>query len=140
MSATSSNSMGTGSTADGSTMGAITDPAAARVQQSNLKQWTLDQLQRLRNFRRPYDQRRAYFYRQYIGQRDRRLYPDNLTPRSNTFVPYASSTVDAMVSRVHDAFFSIDPPLEVRPRGGTQDSAQQMECVMLSILHRAKWI
>ena len=140
LSATSSNSLGTGSTADGSTNGAITDPQAARVQEANLKQWTLDQLQRLRNFRRPYDQRRAYFYRQYIGQRDRRLYPDNLTPRSNTFVPYPSSTVDAMVSRVHDAFFSIDPPLEVRPRGGTQASAQQMECVMLSTLHRAKWI
>lgn len=139
MSATSSTAVGTGQT-PGSTTQAITDPSAARVLEANKKQWILDQLQRLRNFRRPYDQRRAYFYRQYIGQRDRRLYPDNLTPRSNTFVPYPSSTVDAMVSRVHDAFFSIDPPLEVRPRGGTQASAQQMECVMLSVLHRSKWI
>lgn len=127
------NPTGTGSTAD------QTDPNAA-VQLANLKQWTLDQLQRLRNFRRPYDQRRAYWYRQYIGQRDRRLFPDNLTPRSNTFVPYPSSNVDTFVSRVHDAFFSIDPPLEVRPRGGNQYSADMMQCVMLAGLHRAKWI
>src|SRR5271170_4006193 len=104
MSATSSNSLGTGST-PGSTMQATTDPSDARVQDANIKQWTLDQLQRLRNFRRPYDQRRAYWYRQYIGQRDRRLYPDNLTPRSNTFVPYSRSNVDSVVAHVHDAFF-----------------------------------
>ena len=54
--------------------------------------WTLDTCQRLRNFRRPYDQRRSYFYRQFIGQRDRRMYPDNITPRSNTFVPLLGRT------------------------------------------------
>jgi len=102
--------------------------------------WTLDTLQRMRNFRRPFDQRRAYFYRQYIGQRDRRMYPDNLTPRSNTFVPYPHQIVDAIVSRVHDAFFGIEPPIEVRPKGGTPESAWQMQAVMLTCLKKAQWI
>src|ERR1700688_175489 len=31
---------------------------------NRLTTWVLDTLQRMRNFRRPYDQRRAYFYRQ----------------------------------------------------------------------------
>jgi len=141
-SATGSNAIGTGPTPgspEGTTNAAITDPNAL-VDLANLKQWTPDQLQRLRNFRRPYDQRRAYFYRQYIGQRDRRNYPDNMTPRSNTFVPYPSSDTEAVVSRIQDAFFSIDPPIECRPRGGTDDSAFKMQLVMLTALHRAKWI
>lgn len=141
-----SNAIGTGPTPGspnnsniGSTNAAITDPNAS-TDLNVLKQWTLDQLQRLRNFRRPYDQRRSYFYRQYIGQRDRRLYPDNITPRSNTFVPYPSSNVETVVSRVHDAFFSIDPPIEVRKKGGSDDSAVKMQMVLLDCLHRANWI
>lgn len=105
-----------------------------------LTTWVLDTLQRMRNFRRPYDQRRAYFYRQYIGQRDRRMYPDNLTPRSNTFVPYPKRNVDSIVSRVHDAFFSIEPPIEARPKGGTPDQAWRMQQVLLTCLKKANWI
>jgi hypothetical protein len=107
---------------------------------NRLTTWVLDTLQRMRNFRRPYDQRRAYFYRQYIGQRDRRMYPDNLTPRSNTFVPIPKSNVDHVVARTHDAFFSLDPPIEVRPKGGTPDQAWQMEAVLLTCLKKAGWI
>src|SRR6266550_8757921 len=103
-------------------LGLVTD-------RNRLTTWTLDTLQRMRNFRRPYDQRRAYFYRQYIGQRDRRMYPDNLTPRSNTFVPYPHQIVDAIVSRVHDAFFGIDPCIEARPKGGSPEAAWQMQAV-----------
>jgi len=102
--------------------------------------WAKATLSRLRNFRRPYDQRRSYFYRQYIGQRDRRLYPDNLTPRSNTFVPYSQSNVDAVVSRTRDAFFSIDPPIETRSRGGTDEAAENMQRVLLTCLKRADWM
>ena len=102
--------------------------------------WTLDTLQRMRNFRRPFDQRRAYFYRQYIGQRDRRMYPDNLTPRSNTFVPYPKSNVDAVVSRVHDAFFGVEPSIEARPKGGSPEAAYAMQCVLLTALKKANWI
>jgi hypothetical protein len=103
--------------------------------------WTLDTCQRMRNFRRPFDQRRAYFYRQFIGQRDRKTYPDNITPRSNTFVPYAWSNVNAVVARVHDAFFSLDPPIEARPKGATNpDAAWQMQAVLLTCLNKANWI
>jgi hypothetical protein len=112
----------------------------AQVALDAQKQWTIDQLQRMRNFRRPYDQRRSYYYRQYVGQRDRKMFPDNLTPRSNTFVPYAASEVETMVSRVHDAFFSIDPQIEVRAKGGTDDSADSMQKVMITCLHRAHWM
>jgi len=105
-----------------------------------LTTWTLDTLQRLRNFRRPYDQRRSYFYRQYIGQRDRRMFPDNLTPRSNTFVPYPKSNVDIVVAQTHDAFFSIDPPIEVRPKGSTAERAFNMQLVLLCTLKKAAWI
>lgn len=110
------------------------------VDKNKLTTWVLDSLQRMRNFRRPYDQRRAYFYRQYIGQRDRRMYPDNLTPRSNTFVPYPKRNVDSIVSRVHDAFFSIEPPIECRPKGGSPESAWQMQQVMLTCLKKAQWV
>src|SRR5208283_2501554 len=102
--------------------------------------WAKAALARMRNFRRPYDQRRSYFYRQYIGQRDRRMYPDNMTPRSNTFVPYSQSNVDAVVARTRDAFFSLDPPIEVRSKGGTDYAAQQMQNVLLTCCKRADWI
>lgn len=143
MSASGSNALGTGSTIDAIGAGKTAqnpDQQLGKVNRPQLTQWVLDQLQRLRNFRRPYDQRRAYFYRQYIGQRDRRLYPDNLTPRSNTFVPYASSNVETVVSRVSDAFFSIDPPIEARSKGGSEDSAMKMQLVELDCLRRAKWV
>jgi len=139
MSATGSNALGTGSTIDaiGAGKTAQNPDSALTADRNALCQYTLDQLQRLRNFRRPYDQRRAYFYRQYIGQRDRKMFPDNITPRSNTFVPYASSNVDAVVSRVHDAFFSLDPWIECRPKGGSPDSAEKMQMVLIDGLKRA---
>lgn len=114
--------------------------ASLTTNRRQLTTWVLDTLQRMRNFRRPYDQRRAYFYRQYIGQRDRRMYPDNLTPRSNTFVPIPKSNVDNIVARVHDAFFSTEPFIEARPKGGTPEQAWQMEAVMLTCLKKANWI
>lgn len=140
---TQPNNVGTGSTVNAIPQGntAQQNPdAGLTIDRSVKTQWILDQLQRLRNFRRPYDQRRAYWYRQYIGQRDRRMYPDNLTPRSNTFVPYPSSNVETVVSRVHDAFFSIDPPIEARAKGGTDDSATKMQLVLLDCLKRARWV
>src|SRR5271165_2282760 len=142
ISASGSSALGTGSTVDsiGAGKTAQNPDQNLTVNRTNLTQWVLDCLQRLRNFRRPYDQRRAYYYRQYIGQRDRRLYPDNLTPRSNTFVPYASSNVETVVSRVSDAFFSLDPPIEARAKGGSEDSSVKMQLVLLDCLRRAKWI
>jgi len=68
------------------------------------------------------------------------MYPDNLTPRSNTFVPIPKSNVDHIVARTHDAFFSVIPEIEVRPKGGTPDQAWQMEAVLLTCLKKAGWI
>lgn len=101
---------------------------------------TVNELRRMRFFRRQYDPRRAYWYRQYLGQRDTRYYPDNLTPRSNIFVPYPRNNVETVVSRTQDAFFSIDPYLEVRGKGPMDEaSAPNMELWMLSALHRANF-
>src|SRR5919108_3316070 len=126
--------------ANGTLVGNMTAGVGNITDRNRLTTWVIDTLQRMRNFRRPYDQRRAYFYRQYIGQRDRRLYPDNLTPRSNTFVPIPKSDVDTIVSRIHDAFFGIDPAIEVRPKGGTPEQAWQMEAVLLTCLKKANWV
>src|SRR5271167_1142256 len=76
-----------------------------KVEQGQVIMQTMDGLRRMRYFRRQYDPRRAYWYRQYLGQRDQRFYPDNLTPRSNTFVTYPFSNVEAIVARVLDAYF-----------------------------------
>lgn len=102
---------------------------------------TIDILRRLRFFRRQYDNRRAYYYRQYLGSRDRRLFPDNLTPRSNTFVPFPHRNVETVVAHTLDAFFSHDPAFEARKHGVTgSGDADAMQWVMLTGLRNAKWI
>ena len=116
------------------------------VQQYNAEattvvQRTLNSLRRMRYFRRQYDARRAYYYRQYLGQRDVKLYPDNETPRANTFVPYPRSNVETVVTRTMDAFFSLDPPIETRGRSPEDEAAApNMQLVLLTGLHRAKWV
>lgn len=101
---------------------------------------TIITLQRLRYFRRQYDQRRAYFYRLYLSSRDRKLFPDNLTPRSNTFVPFPHKNVETVVAHTMDAFFAIDPPIETRKRGyAPAGNSDAMQWVLLTGLKRAKW-
>jgi hypothetical protein len=93
-------------------------------------------LERMLFFRRQYDQRRAFFYRQYIGQQDRKTFPDNFTPRSNTFVPYPLSNVEQIVSRVSDAFFSFDPWFECSGRTAQDEPAAEcMQAVLGYKLH-----
>jgi hypothetical protein len=104
-------------------------------------QRTLNSLRRMRYFRRQYDARRAYYYRQYLGQRDVKLYPDNETPRSNTYVPYPRSNVETVVTRSMDAFFSLDPPFETKGRSPEdENAAPNMQLVLMTGLHRAKWM
>lgn len=92
-------------------------------------------------FRRQYDQRRSLFYRQYVGQQDIYTFPDNTTPRSNTFVPYALSNVETVVSRTSDAFFSFDPWFECKGRSQADDSAcEAMQAVLGYKLHKARAI
>lgn len=101
----------------------------------------ISHLRRMRYFRKQYDQRRAYFYRQYLGQRDQRYYPDNITPRSNTFVPYPLSNVETIVSRVLDGFFSYEDWFECKGRSAQDEpAAEKMQVVLLRLLKRAGFI
>lgn len=95
-------------------------------------------LQRMLFYRRQYDQRRAFFYRQYVNQQDRRNFPDNVTPRSNTFVPYPLSNVEQIVARVSEAYFSFMPWFECKPRGQNDEgAAEAMQKVLEYKLHTA---
>lgn len=95
-------------------------------------------LRRMRYFRKQYDSRRAYFYRQYLGQRDERKYPDNITPRANSYVPYPLSNVETIVSRILDAFFSYEDWFECKPRSSMDDgAAEKMQMVLQTLLKRS---
>jgi hypothetical protein len=95
-------------------------------------------LRRMRYFRKQYDSRRAYFYRQYLGQRDERKYPDNVTPRANSYVPYPLSNVETIVSRILDAFFSYEDWFEGKPRSSMDDgAAEKMQIVLQQLLKRS---
>lgn len=104
-----------------------------------VKQVALDRITRMWNFRRQYDQRRSGFYRQYVGQRDPMKFPDNVTNRANTFVPYALSNVETITSRVMDAFFSFEPWFEADGLTEQDDqSAEAMSLVLLKKLEMAR--
>lgn len=96
-----------------------------------VKQTTVTVLRRMWDYRRQYDQKRATFYRQYVGQRDPQKFPDNITNRSNTFVPYSLSNVETIVSRVMDAFFSFEPWFEASGvTAADDDSSEAMQLVL----------
>lgn len=98
-------------------------------------------LRRMLDYRRQYDQRRATFYRQYVGQRDSQKFPDNVTTRSNTFVPYPLSNVETIVSRVMDAFFSFDPWFEISGTTPQDDhAADAMGLVLAQKLKEAHFV
>jgi len=100
---------------------------------------TINNLTRMLTFRRQYDQRRSTFYRQYVGQRDAQKFPDNITNRANTFVPYPLSNTETIVSRVMDAFFSFAPWFEVNGSTEADDQASDaMSLVLLKKLDEAK--
>lgn len=101
----------------------------------------ISHLRRMRYFRKQYDQRRAFFYRQYLGQRDQKYYPDNITPRANTFVPYPLSNVETIVSRVLDGFFSYEDWFECKGRSAQDEpAAEKMQIVLLRLLKRSGFI
>lgn len=103
-----------------------------------IKASALRYLRRMLDFRRQYDQRRAGFYRQYVGQRDAQKFPDNITNRANSFVPYPLSNVETIVSRVMDAFFSFDPWFEVDgSTPGDDHAAEAMSLVLYKKLKEA---
>lgn len=103
-----------------------------------VKALALRYLRRMLDYRRQYDQRRSGYYRQYIGQRDPTKFPDNVTTRANTFVPYPLSNVETIVSRVMDAFFSFDPWFEVDGATPSDDhAAEAMSLVLYKKLQEA---
>lgn len=111
------------------------------TQMETLKDTVSSRLRRMLNFRRMFDQKRLGFYRQYLGQRDQALFPDNVTKRSNTFVPYPFSNVETIVSRVHDAFFSFWPWFDSRGRGAEDDhAAEQLGLVLDQKLKEANFV
>jgi hypothetical protein len=117
-----------------------TEPSELREDMSEVLQNITDNLKRMRYYRRQYDTRRSYFYRQYISDRDPKFFPDNLTPRSNTFVPYPYSNVETVVSRVHDAYFTMEDWFECQGRS-PQDAVNEdnMQEVMKYELKRGKF-
>lgn len=105
---------------------------------ANITNGIITHLRRMRYFRKQYDSRRAYFYRQYLGHRDQRLYPDNITPRANTFVMYPFSNVETIVSRTLDAYFSYEEWLECKGRSAQDEgAAEKMQQVLLDRLKKA---
>jgi hypothetical protein len=97
-------------------------------------------LRRLSDFRRQYDQRRSIFYKQYIGQRDTQKFPDQITNRANTFVPYPLSNVETIVSRVDDAFFSFWPWFDCAGTTAADDHpSEAMELVLDKKLEQSKF-
>jgi hypothetical protein len=82
----------------------------------------------------------AIFYRQYVGQRDAQKFPDNITNRANTFVPYPLSNVETIVSRVDDAFFSFWPWFECTGATEADDhSSEAMQLVLEKKLLQANF-
>lgn len=98
-----------------------------------------ENLQRMLYYRRQYDPRFAMLYRQYIGQREQRKFPDNVVNRSNTFLGYPYSNVETVVSRVLDAFFSQDEWFQTNPGSldTSSDDSDHMQAVLMNRLNRA---
>ena len=98
-------------------------------------------LRRMRNFRRQFDQRWIQFYRQYLSVRDQQMYPDNITRRSNTTVPYPLSNVETIVSRLLDAYFSFMPWFDCKGHVMQDDDAsEKMQIVMEKKLNMGRLI
>lgn len=100
---------------------------------------TKKHIDRMLFFRRQFDHRWVYYYRQYVAQRDAQYFPDKITPRSNIFVPYPFSNVETIVSRTHDALFGYEPWFECDPEGANDvNASEKMQQVLEYKLRRSK--
>lgn len=103
----------------------LSDPA---VQTHVLEQDAV--VQRLLNFRRPYETRWDELYRHLVSKGTPRQYPDG-SPRANVFVPFAYSNVNFVRNTINEALFSMDPPMETIPGGAAdEDAAYAMQLVL----------
>src|SRR5581483_1670805 len=113
-------------------------PNQERLARQQVLDGATESITRLINFRRQYDIRRSIYYRQYLNQREGQKFPDNITPRSNTFFPYPQSNVEEIVSRVSAAYFSFWPWFECRGRTSEDEmAAEPMQLVLDYKLHRS---
>lgn len=90
-------------------------------------------LRRMRFFRRQYDQKRLEWYRQYLGQRDQQMFPDNVTRRSNSFFPYPFNNVETITTRTVDAFFSFMPWFDCKGRNAASEGAAELMGKVLDV-------
>ena len=107
--------------------------------QERIIQNTRDALSRMLAFRRQYDQRRLLWYKQYVSRQDGKFFPDGVTPRSNTFIPYPYSNVETVVSRVQDVFFGTPDWFDCIGAGQADDAAaESMGAILKRKLKQAK--
>ena len=109
----------------------------AQVEQLHRSQETLE---RLLNFRRPYDSSRDEFYRHFVGRAYQKFYPDGETPRSSTFVPQPFANVNFTKAALMGDIFGFLPPFETLPRGARDgEAALKMQRVLeLNALQEAR--
>jgi hypothetical protein len=104
-----------------------------QTQPDDLLGYTQNTLHRMLDYRKQFDAKRVSFYRQYIGQRDAMKFPDNVTLRSNTFVPYPLSNVETVVSRTSDAFFSFMPWFECSGTTSQEDMMSDAMALLMGV-------
>jgi hypothetical protein len=108
-------------------------------QRGPIKELALEHLRRMLRFRTQYDVIWARFYRQYVSDRDQKYFPDGVTKRANTFIPYPFSNVETIVSRTHDVLFGYEDFFETTGYGmNDEPSAEKMQLVLKNKLHLAK--
>jgi len=88
-------------------------------------------VQRLLDFRRPYEKLWSQLYRHLVGKPGAiRTYPDG-SPRSNIFAQIPFANVNFVRNTVNEALFSVDPPFETLPAGARdEEAARKMQLVL----------
>lgn len=115
------------------------DQSVPLDQRPAIKDNALEHLRRMLRFRLQYDTVWSRFYRQYVSDRDQKYFPDGVTKRANTFIPYPFSNVETIVARTHDVLFGAEDFFETTGYGMNDESAaDKMELVLKKKLHQAK--
>lgn len=108
-------------------------------QRDPIKDNALEHLRRMLRFRTQYDVIWARFYRQYVSDRDQKYFPDGVTKRANTFIPYPFSNVETIVAHTHDVLFGYEDFFETTGYGQNDEpAAEKMHLVLKNKLHLAK--
>lgn len=115
------------------------DQSVPLEQRPAIKDNALEHLRRMLRFRLQYDTVWSRFYRQYVSDRDQKYFPDGVTKRANTFIPYPFSNVETIVARTHDVLFGAEDFFETTGYGSNDElAAESMHLVLKKKLHQAK--